>query len=204
MNFFKNFRNLITLALLGFGLAACQENNTFDWHGAGRLVDPAIKEKNASEIADLKVRLPAASEHVQIAQLPDGMLVFIIQPDGMEPRMLTPDEFTKILHDQQINRNWLLILLNISSPIGIAWVALGLGGQILFTGRMLVQWIISERDKRSVIPVAFWWMSLFGASMLMIYFIWRKDIVGVIGQGTGWFIYIRNLMLIYKKHPANP
>ncbi|HAI14296.1 MAG TPA: hypothetical protein DCM28_21505, partial [Phycisphaerales bacterium] len=72
------------------------------------------------------------------------------------------------------------------------WVAVGLLGQVLFTGRMIVQWIASEKSKRSVVPTAFWWMSLIGASMLITYFIWRKDVVGVLGQATGWFIYVRN------------
>ncbi|NBC10815.1 MAG: hypothetical protein GVY24_03650 [Planctomycetes bacterium] len=77
------------------------------------------------------------------------------------------------------------------------WVAVGLSGQVLFTGRMVVQWVVSERFKQSVVPTAFWWMSLCGASMLVIYFVWRKDIVGVLGQCTGWTIYVRNLWLIY-------
>jgi lipid-A-disaccharide synthase-like uncharacterized protein len=67
-------------------------------------------------------------------------------------------------------------------------VGLGLLGQVLFTGRMLVQWLASEKQKRSVVPVAFWWMSLIGATMLLVYFTWRRDIVGVLGQATGWFI----------------
>ena len=70
-------------------------------------------------------------------------------------------------------------------------------GQVLFTGRMVVQWIASEKAQRSVIPTAFWWMSLGGATMLIIYFIWRVDIVGIVGQATGWFIYVRNLWFIY-------
>ncbi|MEC7351885.1 MAG: lipid-A-disaccharide synthase N-terminal domain-containing protein [Planctomycetota bacterium] len=77
------------------------------------------------------------------------------------------------------------------------WVSVGLFGQALFTGRMLVQWLASERLRRSTIPVAFWWMSLAGATMLLAYFIWRRDIVGVLGQGLGWIIYVRNLGLIY-------
>ena len=48
----------------------------------------------------------------------------------------------------------------------------------------------------------FWWMSLLGASMLLAYFIWRKDIVGILGQGLGWMIYIRNLALIYGRRSA--
>ena len=74
---------------------------------------------------------------------------------------------------------------------------LGLLGQVLFTGRMVVQWLASEKKHKSVIPVSFWWMSLLGASMLLTYFIWRKDIVGIIGQAAGWLIYVRNLYLVY-------
>ena len=94
--------------------------------------------------------------------------------------------------------NQLYKLLNITSPIGIAWVGLGLLGQGLFTGRMIVQWLVSEKNKRSVVPVAFWWMSLAGATMLVTYFAWRKDIVGILGQSIGWLIYSRNLWLIYR------
>ncbi|MEM9416080.1 MAG: lipid-A-disaccharide synthase N-terminal domain-containing protein [Planctomycetota bacterium] len=79
------------------------------------------------------------------------------------------------------------------------WVALGLLGQVLFTGRMLVQWLSSERAKRSVVPPAFWWLSLTGAAMLLAYFIWRTDIVGILGQATGFLIYARNLWLIYMR-----
>ncbi|MFO1078095.1 MAG: lipid-A-disaccharide synthase N-terminal domain-containing protein [Planctomycetota bacterium] len=89
-------------------------------------------------------------------------------------------------------------MLNVSSPIGFLWVALGLLGQLLFTGRMVVQWLVSERSKRSVVPPAFWWMSLTGATMLLIYFVWRKEPIGVLGQATGWFIYVRNLWLIHR------
>ncbi|MEE2680941.1 MAG: lipid-A-disaccharide synthase N-terminal domain-containing protein [Planctomycetota bacterium] len=84
------------------------------------------------------------------------------------------------------------------------WVSVGLLGQALFTGRMLVQWVASERRRRSTIPVMFWWMSLLGASMLLAYFIWRKDIVGILGQGLGWVIYIRNLALIYGGRSDSP
>ncbi|MEM7245783.1 MAG: lipid-A-disaccharide synthase N-terminal domain-containing protein [Acidobacteriota bacterium] len=89
-------------------------------------------------------------------------------------------------------------MLNISSPLGFAWVALGFLGQLCFTGRMLVQWLASEKQRRSVVPPAFWWMSLVGATMLLAYFAWRRDLVGVIGQSTGWFIYARNLVLIRR------
>ncbi|MEO1236901.1 MAG: lipid-A-disaccharide synthase N-terminal domain-containing protein [Planctomycetota bacterium] len=92
-------------------------------------------------------------------------------------------------------------MLNITTAAGVAWVALGLLGQVLFTARMLVQWLASERQQRSVVPPVFWWLSLVGATMLLVYFVWRKDIVGVLGQSTGWAIYARNLALIYKRPP---
>ncbi|MCB1232722.1 MAG: lipid-A-disaccharide synthase N-terminal domain-containing protein [Verrucomicrobiae bacterium] len=95
--------------------------------------------------------------------------------------------------------------MNITSVTGILWVALGFVGQALFMGRMLVQWWASEKVKSAVVPPAFWWLSLIGSSMLMTYFIWRVEIVGFLGQSTGWLIYIRNLWFIYGgQKPAEP
>ena len=71
-------------------------------------------------------------------------------------------------------------------------------GQVMFTFRMVVQWWASEKHKRSVVPVSFWWGSLFGGALLFAYFVWRKDIVGVVGQSTGVFVYTRNLVLIHQ------
>ncbi|RLA80620.1 MAG: hypothetical protein DRG36_03040 [Deltaproteobacteria bacterium] len=65
--------------------------------------------------------------------------------------------------------------------------------------RFLVQWIVSERKKRSVIPIYFWYLSLAGGLTLLIYAIHIKDPVFIVGQSTGAFIYIRNLMLIYRE-----
>ena len=110
---------------------------------------------------------------------------------------LSPDAFTQLIVDDNADRSWMKTIFNITTPFGLVWVGIGLLGQVLFTGRMIVQWIASEKTKRSVVPTAFWWMSLIGASMLITYFIWRKDVVGVLGQATGWFIYVRNLYLIY-------
>ncbi|MEM6489525.1 MAG: lipid-A-disaccharide synthase N-terminal domain-containing protein [Pseudomonadota bacterium] len=72
----------------------------------------------------------------------------------------------------------------------------GLGGQCLFMGRFLVQWVVSERAKRSVVPIAFWWLSIAGAAVLLAYAIWRADPVFILGQSLGFFIYARNLWLI--------
>ena len=118
--------------------------------------------------------------------------------DGTTERM-TPERYAILLIQKEDSRSLTFKVLNISTPVGIAWVVLGLLGQVLFTGRMILQWLVSEKHKKSVVPPAFWWMSLIGASMLITYFIWRKDIVGFLGQATGWLIYTRNLWLIY--HP---
>lgn len=120
---------------------------------------------------------------------------------------LSPEQFALALqwtHDEHNRHGFLFKLFNITSWTGVLWVALGLGGQLAFTARMLVQWLSSERARRSIVPVSFWWMSLVGASMLILYFVWRKDLVGVIGQSTGWIIYIRNLLLVYRHRPAPP
>lgn len=95
--------------------------------------------------------------------------------------------------------NWVFALLNITSWGSLAWVCVGFGGQAAFTGRMAVQWLVSERQKQSVVPESFWWMSLFGGVMLFSYFVWRQDLVAVIGQTSGVVIYARNIRLIYKK-----
>jgi lipid-A-disaccharide synthase-like uncharacterized protein len=79
------------------------------------------------------------------------------------------------------------------------WVALGFVAQILFTGRFLVQWLATEKKKESVIPLSFWYLSLTGGSLLLIYAIYRKDPVFILGQSTGVIVYLRNLYFIYKK-----
>lgn len=77
------------------------------------------------------------------------------------------------------------------------WVVIGLGGQLLFTARFLVQWIASERAGRSVVPLAFWYFSVGGGLILFFYALYRKDPVFILGQSMGLFIYLRNLWLIY-------
>ena len=79
-----------------------------------------------------------------------------------------------------------------------AWLAIGIGGQLLFTARFVVQWIVSERQKRSVIPVPFWYLSLGGALVLLSYAIYRRDPVFILGFSLNSLIYIRNLWLIYR------
>lgn len=90
-------------------------------------------------------------------------------------------------------------IFKITSWTSLVWVLVGLGGQIAFSGRILVQWIISEKRQASVVPVAFWWMSLGGGAALFAYFAWRQDAIAMLGQAPGVVIYLRNLRLIYRK-----
>ena len=147
---------------------------------------------------DLKVQMSGAADRVYLLEHEDGGLHYLITLDDGSQQQLTPNEFAhRLFHDQQ-SRGFFEILLNVTSPAGFLWVTLGLIGQLLFTGRMVVQWLVSEKNRRSVVPTAFWWMSLIGATMLLVYFLWRKEPIGVLGQATGWFIYVRNLWLIYR------
>ena len=95
--------------------------------------------------------------------------------------------------------DWLFRLLHVADMREFVWVMVGLGGQILFTARFLVQWIASERARRSVVPLAFWYLSLGGGMVLLSYAIWRADPVFILGQSAGVFIYARNLWLIHAE-----
>jgi len=78
------------------------------------------------------------------------------------------------------------------------WLILGFFGQFLFFMRFLVQWIASEIKKKSVIPISFWYFSLGGSLVLLIYAIHRNDPVFILGQSLGFIIYTRNLVLISR------
>lgn len=79
------------------------------------------------------------------------------------------------------------------------WLAVGFVGQAVFASRFLVQWISSERKKRSVIPHAFWYLSIFGGAALLVYAIQLGDPVFIVGQAGGLLIYSRNLRLIARE-----
>jgi lipid-A-disaccharide synthase-like uncharacterized protein len=78
------------------------------------------------------------------------------------------------------------------------WLTIGFIGQAMFTMRFVVQWITSEKRKKSVLPTAFWFFSVAGGMTLLSYAIYRKDPVFIIGQSFGILVYGRNLYLIYK------
>jgi lipid-A-disaccharide synthase-like uncharacterized protein len=79
------------------------------------------------------------------------------------------------------------------------WIAVGFAGQLLFSARFIVQWVLSERKGRSYIPMAFWYFSIAGGMTLLAYAIHRQDPVFIVGQAFGLIIYLRNLTLIFRE-----
>ena len=80
------------------------------------------------------------------------------------------------------------------------WLVIGFIGQALFSARFIVQWIKSEKEKKSVFPVAFWYFSIAGGVTLLSYAIYREDPVFIVGQLTGLLIYFRNLyFIVYER-----
>lgn len=94
---------------------------------------------------------------------------------------------------------WLMDVLQVRTGYELVWIAIGLAGQALFMLRFVIQWIVSERARRSVIPVSFWWLSIAGAAVLLAYAIHRRDPVFVLGQSLGFFVYSRNLWLVHAE-----
>jgi lipid-A-disaccharide synthase-like uncharacterized protein len=84
------------------------------------------------------------------------------------------------------------------------WIAIGFLGQGLFFGRWLIQWIVSERQAESRMPIAFWYLSLVGGLITLAYAIYRRDPVFIAGQSIGALVYVRNLMLIRRQGPPPP
>ncbi len=154
-----------------------------------------------SNTQNIEIRVPGLNKSATINQQNNTFTYTITTEQGIQ-KTISPNQLAQLTYNAANQGPWWKRALNVTTTWSLVWVAIGLLGQILFTGRMVVQWLVSEKEKASIIPVSFWWMSLSGASMLIIYFIWRKDIIGVLGQATGWFIYIRNLILIYRPKPA--
>jgi lipid-A-disaccharide synthase-like uncharacterized protein len=147
---------------------------------------------------EVTLQLPEASDKAVLYKTGDGAYRYVIVEANGQQLDLSADELAARMHQGRSARSWGQKVLNVSNPMGYLWVGLGLLGQVLFTGRMIVQWLVSEKQKRSVVPPIFWWMSLIGSTMLMVYFLWRRDPIGLLGQSFGWFIYVRNLWMIYR------
>ncbi|CAG1009301.1 hypothetical protein PHYC_03685 [Phycisphaerales bacterium] len=170
------------------------------WSPLSGLKGPTIREGARSA----EVRVGGQRGVVEIS--PGAQPTFrLLLRNGYESPDLSAEEMQNLLGPEAFQQlagespNPLFRLFNITSLGGLLWVLIGLGGQAIFAGRMLVQWVVSEKERASVIPDAFWWMSLIGGVMLFIYFVWRQDFVGVLGQSSGVVVYARNLRLIHKQ-----
>lgn len=89
--------------------------------------------------------------------------------------------------------------MNLSPQFLSLWLIVGLAGQALFFSRFLVQWVVSEKKGRSVVPLSFWYLSLGGGILLLTYAIHLGDPVFILGQTVGGFVYIRNLILLRRR-----
>lgn len=83
------------------------------------------------------------------------------------------------------------------TPLDRVWLGIGMFGQLMFTGRWFVQWIATERARRSVVPATFWYFSFFGGLLVLAYGFYRVDPVIIIGQ-FGVFIYARNIYFLLR------
>jgi lipid-A-disaccharide synthase-like uncharacterized protein len=83
-----------------------------------------------------------------------------------------------------------------SSHLDALWLAIGFSGQALFSARFIVQWLVSEKRRASVVPTSFWYLSIAGGLTLLLYAIHKRDAVFIAGQAAGVFVYARNLMLL--------
>jgi lipid-A-disaccharide synthase-like uncharacterized protein len=79
------------------------------------------------------------------------------------------------------------------------WVLFGFFGQAIFASRFIFQWIASEKKKESFVPLSFWYLSIAGGIVLLVYALYKRDPVFAVGQASGLVVYVRNLMLIAKK-----
>lgn len=93
----------------------------------------------------------------------------------------------------------LLEYFNITSTRDLIWLTIGIVAQLMFSMRFLIQWISSEKARKSVMPVAFWWFSILGGLLLLAYGLYRGEPVIILGQAFGIVVYARNLWLIHAE-----
>ena len=135
----------------------------------------------------------------------DDTFRLVLRDDSVTPEILTRAQVRQVFGQETLAAlfreppNLMFRLFNVTSWGSFAWIALGLLGQLAFFLRMMAQWIVSERRRESVVPELFWWLSFFGGIALFSYFVWRRDLIGVLGQTTGVVVYVRNLRLIHKQ-----
>jgi len=182
----------LMILVLGLGL----------WLAVGPASGPSLPVRPGA--TTLKLRIGDRRGVVEMMPGTPDHTFRVLRPNFASPEMSAVEfkqQFGEDLYNDAIagRRNWVFKLLNITSWINLTWVAIGFFGQFLFSGRMLLQWLVSERKRQSVITESFWWFSLLGAVALFTYSVWRQDPVYILGQASGIVIYARNLRLIHKQ-----
>jgi len=173
------------------------------WGPGDRLGMPAARE--GARLVELRLHNDRGALEIVEAKGDQPASFRLLFRDGSASEVLSVDVASGILPGGVFDRlmaaqdNPMFRVLNITGWGSLLWVLIGFGGQAAFSGRFVVQWLVSEKQKRSVVPEAFWWMSLVGGVGLFTYFAWRQDIVGVLGQSSGLVIYARNIRLIHKR-----
>lgn len=173
------------------------------WLAVGPASGPRLDVREGA--ATVKVRIGDTRGVIETTGPADSPRFRVLMQGQPPSAEMGPDELRRIFGEQvyreaaERQRNWVFRLLNITSWPMLVWIGIGLGGQLAFSGRMVLQWLVSERRRESVITESFWWFSLIGALALFSYFVWRQDPVGILGQASGIVIYVRNLRLIHKQ-----
>jgi lipid-A-disaccharide synthase-like uncharacterized protein len=151
--------------------------------------------------ADIKLADTRAQVYMQ--QDPSGAIQYFVWHPGGSLDKVTFSDLTNQLY-QAGKAGGIASFFGAGSTTVLFWLGLGLFGQLLFTGRMVVQWIASERKGTSIVPPMFWWMSLVGSLLLLSYFLWRRDPIGLLGQAFGSFVYLRNIIWILEGKKLDP
>jgi lipid-A-disaccharide synthase-like uncharacterized protein len=180
------------------------------WESKGRIY--GIKPEPGASVLEFRVGNSRGVLEVQPQAAPPGATMDppphrfrVLMRDGYVSQPMTDAQFKAAYGEAAWSAaviggdNAVFRLLNITSWTSLLWAGLGLAGQAAFFGRMLIQWVVSEKEKASIVPPMFWWLSLAGGVLLFTYFVWRQDFVGVLGQSTGVVIYARNIKLIMKQ-----
>ena len=143
----------------------------------------------------VELKLPDSRAQVYLQRESNGSMVYLIRHGDGSIERLPAEKMAENLYKTE-KANATAIAVDIHNPSVVFWLGIGLVGQLLFTGRMVVQWIASERQGKSVVPALFWWMSLVGSLLLLSYFLWRRDPIGLLGQAFGSFVYLKNILWI--------
>jgi lipid-A-disaccharide synthase-like uncharacterized protein len=149
------------------------------------------------------IKLSDSRAQVYLQHAADGRNTYLVEHPGGSVEKLTADDLAQRLFATAGNAG-VGGFLGANSTVVLVWLGIGFLGQLLFTGRMVVQWVASEKKGKSVVPPMFWWMSLIGSLLLLAYFLWRRDPIGLIGQAFGSFIYLRNILWIMEGGKLGP